>query len=207
MHAQVPMSGVLVEQVLDALPDPVFVVDPEAHVLAYNEAASAFLHDQGDGTLNQLFGAALACLNQQGLGRACGRTSACAGCKIRAAIESCWSENGTFRQRHEFQRAGPDGTTESLYLLISASPLRAAESPLAVVVLEDVSEVNRLHHMLPICSVCKKVRDDQDAWHAVELYVAEHTDVTFSHGYCDACADKVFGELEARREQKKRSGD
>lgn len=50
-----------------------------------------------------------------------------------------------------------------------------------------LADVKQLHGLLPICSYCKRIRDDQNYWQQVESYVAEHTDVQFSHGYCPDC--------------------
>jgi DNA-binding response OmpR family regulator len=50
-----------------------------------------------------------------------------------------------------------------------------------------LSQVKQLHGLLPICSYCKKVRSDTNYWQQVDTYIAQHTDVTFSHGICPAC--------------------
>jgi hypothetical protein len=56
---------------------------------------------------------------------------------------------------------------------------------------EALDQVKQLHGLLPICSWCKKVRDDQNLWQSVEEYVAEHTDAEFSHGICPDCYAKA----------------
>ena len=58
------------------------------------------------------------------------------------------------------------------------------------------SQVKHLAGLLPICSLCKKVRDDQNYWHQVETYIAQHTDATFTHSYCPDCFKKLMSELE-----------
>jgi hypothetical protein len=42
----------------------------------------------------------------------------------------------------------------------------------------------------PICSYCKKVRDEQNTWHHVESYLAAQVGVTCSHGICPTCWDE-----------------
>lgn len=60
--------------------------------------------------------------------------------------------------------------------------------------LEDsLSRVRRLRGLLPICSYCKKVRNDNDYWQQVESYIAEHADVQFTHGICPECYADVMG--------------
>ena len=55
-----------------------------------------------------------------------------------------------------------------------------------------LANVKQLQGLLPICSYCKKIRDDQDYWHQVDSYVAQHTDVQFSHSICPSCFDTVM---------------
>jgi PAS domain S-box-containing protein len=50
-----------------------------------------------------------------------------------------------------------------------------------------LAEVKTLREILPICSYCRRVRDDADYWDSVENYIARHTDTRFSHGICPSC--------------------
>jgi hypothetical protein len=49
-----------------------------------------------------------------------------------------------------------------------------------------------LSGFLPICAACKKIRDEQGAWHVIEAYISAHTDAKFSHGLCPDCAEKLY---------------
>lgn len=54
--------------------------------------------------------------------------------------------------------------------------------------LEDaLARVKQLQGLLPICSYCKRVRDDKNYWHQVDAYVRTHLEVEFSHGICPDC--------------------
>ena len=64
---------------------------------------------------------------------------------------------------------------------------------------EALSRVKQLQGLLPICSYCKKIRDDQNYWHQVESYVGKHTDARFSHGICPDCTEKFRIELTTDR--------
>lgn len=50
-----------------------------------------------------------------------------------------------------------------------------------------LAEVKTLREILPICSYCKKIRDDENYWHTVESYISLHTTTLFSHGICPSC--------------------
>jgi len=57
--------------------------------------------------------------------------------------------------------------------------------------LENALErVKQLQGLLPICSYCKKIRDDQNYWQQVEQYISKHSEVQFSHGICPECFEK-----------------
>jgi signal transduction histidine kinase len=58
-----------------------------------------------------------------------------------------------------------------------------------------LAEIKQLKGMLPICSNCKKIRDDKGYWNHLELYIEEHADASFSHGICPECIKKLYPEL------------
>ena len=55
-----------------------------------------------------------------------------------------------------------------------------------------LKEVKTLSGMLPICSSCKKVRDDQGYWNQIEQYISHHSDAHFSHSLCPDCAEQLY---------------
>lgn len=62
--------------------------------------------------------------------------------------------------------------------------------------LENVlTEVRKLSGMLPICSSCKKIRDDAGYWNQIEEYIKDHSEVQFSHSICPQCAQQLYSEF------------
>jgi sigma-B regulation protein RsbU (phosphoserine phosphatase) len=51
--------------------------------------------------------------------------------------------------------------------------------------------VKQLSGLLPICSYCKKIRDDQNYWQQVEAYVGKHSEAQFSHSICPTCYEDI----------------
>ncbi|MDA1045209.1 MAG: hypothetical protein O3C57_08305 [Verrucomicrobia bacterium] len=49
------------------------------------------------------------------------------------------------------------------------------------------SEVKLLEGLLPICSVCKSIRDKDGNWATMEAYITERSNAQFSHSYCPDC--------------------
>jgi PAS domain-containing protein len=54
-----------------------------------------------------------------------------------------------------------------------------------------LAEVRELQKILPICSYCRNIRDDENYWQTVESYISHHTNTRFSHGICPACFENV----------------
>ena len=57
-------------------------------------------------------------------------------------------------------------------------------------------EIKVLRGFLSICSVCKKIRNDQGLWQQMESYFHQHSDVQFSHGICEVCMKQKYGDIE-----------
>jgi DNA-binding response OmpR family regulator len=54
-----------------------------------------------------------------------------------------------------------------------------------------LDQVKQLQGLLPICSYCKNVRDDNNYWQKVESYISQHSEAQFSHGICPDCYEKI----------------
>ena len=52
-----------------------------------------------------------------------------------------------------------------------------------------------INGILPICSACKKIRDDEGSWRQIEAYISAHSDAEFSHGICDDCFERLYSDL------------
>ena len=70
-----------------------------------------------------------------------------------------------------------------------------------------LKEVETLSGLIPICSKCKKIRDDQGYWNQVEVYIQKHSSAQFSHSICPDClkefdpvlAEKVLSRIKRRK--------
>ena len=60
-----------------------------------------------------------------------------------------------------------------------------------------LAHVQRLQGLLPICSYCKKVRNEANYWEQVESYFTTHSDLDFTHSICPQCTEKMLREVEA----------
>jgi len=92
---------------------------------------------------------------------------------------------------------GISGISYAAFRLNVAEQAREA---LIVDLKQSLADVKQLQGILPICSSCKKIRDDKGYWHQVEVYISEHTEADFSHGLCEECAHKLYPEIYKDRE-------
>lgn len=86
--------------------------------------------------------------------------------------------------------AAPDSTESVIYSMardITESRQKEEEREQLLKKLQDaMAEVKTLRSILPICSYCRKIREEDD-WYTVEAYMARHTSTQFSHGICPTC--------------------
>lgn len=60
---------------------------------------------------------------------------------------------------------------------------------------QALDQIKLMEGLIPICSYCKGIRDDQGYWSTVEKFIKQHSDVEFTHGICDVCLKKHFPEV------------
>ena len=65
---------------------------------------------------------------------------------------------------------------------------------------EKTQDLKVLSGLLPICSSCKKIRDDKGYWNQIEGYIQQHSDAEFSHSVCPECAKKLYPDLSLDQE-------
>ncbi|MEN8233063.1 MAG: GAF domain-containing protein [Thermodesulfobacteriota bacterium] len=58
-----------------------------------------------------------------------------------------------------------------------------------------LSEIKTLQGIIPICSICKNIRDDQGFWQQVESYISKHSQASFSHAICPECEKEYYADL------------
>ena len=90
--------------------------------------------------------------------------------------------------------AAPDAAEQVIYSVArDVTERKAADEEREKLVRElqaALTEVRSLQEILPICSYCKRIRDDEDYWHSVEAYFARHRSTRFSHSICPSCFER-----------------
>jgi PAS domain-containing protein len=191
----------LLASAFNAMPSPVFVVDEDVRIYECNTAAAALLKAEKPEVLRLRGGEALHCLYHHVEEEGCGRSAACADCVVRNSVKQAFQGGSVVRsrQRMELFRGGK---VIEVYVLVTSTPFVFQDTHYAILVLEDISELVELQNIIPICSVCKQVRTDDNYWVQVESYLKERMDIQFTHGLCPSCRDKYLDELNALKQNK-----
>jgi hypothetical protein len=63
---------------------------------------------------------------------------------------------------------------------------------------DALSEIKTLRGIIPICSNCKQIRDDEGLWSQIETYISDHSEAEFTHGYCPECVKELYPDMHGR---------
>ncbi len=66
-----------------------------------------------------------------------------------------------------------------------------------------LTQIKTLEGIVPICSGCKKIRDDKGYWNLLEAYIEKHSEASFSHSMCPDCTEEFYGEEDWYQKKKK----
>ena len=69
---------------------------------------------------------------------------------------------------------------------------------------ESLEKIKVLQGLLPICAQCKKIRDREGAWHQLEVYVRDHSQAEFTHGFCPDCAREALRQAGLKNDSEQR---
>jgi hypothetical protein len=182
------------QSVFGAIPQPMFVVDDDVRLMAFNPAAQGMIGNAMETIFRRRGGDVFNCVHHTDSPEGCGHGPSCGDCVIRNSVKTAIAGQTVTRQRTLMEMVRGN-STHSVELLVTAAPFEHNSEKLALLVLEDITELSTLRRLLPICASCKKVRDDQDYWQTVERYFTANLNVDFSHGICPDCARKLYPEL------------
>ncbi len=188
----------LYRAVIDAFPCFVLVVDSDVRVVDCNVAARDLLGQAPPLVLRRRAGDAFHCIHSTETPGGCGTAPACQDCVLRNSVTQAANGVPVSRRTHRMELVR-GGVVQTVWVLVTASPLEYGREHLVLLVLQDVSELIALQHIIPICAHCRKVRDDGNFWRDVESYFKTHMDISFSHGICPECAARFFGEFIPRQ--------
>ena len=177
--------------VFEILPSAVIVVDYDFYIYDLNPEAAKLFDIDSDVILHRLCGEIMNCVHARESDEGCGKTRFCPDCVIRNAVESAKQNKAVHRNQYKM-KVQNNGQVRNVHMLVSASSFEHEGDNFVLLAIEDITEVTKLKRLLPICSSCKKIRNDENYWEAVADYLKKHEDMEFTHSICPDCIRKYY---------------
>ncbi|GAB4346838.1 MAG: hypothetical protein Kow0089_24360 [Desulfobulbaceae bacterium] len=194
---QLREKTLFLENIIASLQHPFYVIDAETHAIVLANPAANFDYALGS-TCYQLTH---------------GRDTPCSGkehpCPIREVAETgepCRVEhihrvNGEERifEVHAYPIMEGNRLIRVIEYVLDISERKRMEEERERYLREleqALEEVQTLRGLLPICSFCKKVRDEKGYWNQIEAYLSSRSELLFSHGICEECLKKHYPDCE-----------
>jgi PAS domain-containing protein len=194
MTWRIQKKGDFIENILNAIPLPIFVVDEDVRIFWSNQSAAPLLDAAPESVFLRRCGEVFHCRHAVESTAGCGRTEFCPDCPVRNSVQQSIHGQRVVRVRNKMTLVGQDKAIE-MHLLVTTAPFLYQDESLVLLILEDISELIKLKSIVPICAYCKKIRDDEDFWQSVENYFKVHLSLDLSHGVCPECAIKLYLDL------------
>ncbi|MDL1893512.1 PAS domain-containing protein [Sphingobacteriales bacterium CHB3] len=183
----------LYRTILDAIPQPVLLVDDDVNVIDLNRAALELVNKSRLEVLYIRGGEMLNCIHTNDSPGGCGRGPHCGDCIIRNSVTASLSGKPVHRQRTKAELVQGDEVKE-IELMVTASPVWIGNRKLALLILEDITEIVRLRTLVPMCSKCRRVRNDEQFWQSVEAYIKAEFNAEVTHSLCQECVTELYPE-------------
>ncbi|MFC1554898.1 PAS domain-containing protein [candidate division KSB1 bacterium] len=186
------MESDFLGKIINSMPVPVFLVDEDLRIEQLNDEAEKFAENKN--VLKNRTGNVLKCINAQKDDNDCGLSEACNDCVIRNSVKASIDGNKITKERHVLQKVEGENTIEK-QILISSSSIEENDEKYAILVIEDITELLDLKKLIPICSNCKKIKNDENYWQMAEDYIETHTESQLTHGICTDCFKTLYPDL------------
>jgi len=183
----------LYNTIFDEMPIVAFVVDADVRIKAANVEAKRVISDE-TGIYDKRGGEVLKCVHSSVHESGCGHAPECKNCLIRNSIIKARDGAKTYRLHSVLKLEKPEGSI-LFHALITATPFSYDNEAFYLLMIENVNELMMLKNLIPICSNCKKIRDDDDFWTTVEQYFNTYISVDFTHSVCPDCIKELYPEL------------
>ncbi len=179
---------------IDALPSSVFIVDKDFKICDMNQEVRKLFKIDSDDLIEKLCGLVFNCRYAIDAITGCGTATNCADCVVRNSVQLAGIGKSTYKQKHQL-KVQKNGINSVSHILVTASAIEIDSIEKILLVIEDITEMTLLRKMLPICSSCKKIRNDENYWDEVSDYLSNHTDLEFTHSICPSCVKKIYPDL------------
>ena len=188
--------------ILDTLPIPLMLVNRDVQLLWVNRSAHNMIKRMRTYRDLGKSGEVLGCVHALETAGGCGCSAACADCVLQHSVRQAFEGREVHQRKTTMHVQTPEGCKD-IHLLVTATPMCEGEDEMVLLCLQDISELIQLRSLIPICSSCKKIRNDDSYWQSLETHFHERLDIRFSHSICPECKGKLYPGLEAEGESPK----
>lgn len=198
-HRELPAQKDFSATLLDTLPNPFFYKDTEGRYLGCNKALEEMLGLPRE----RIIGRTVFDVAPEGVaGQYHEKDQALLNAPGKQVYESRIISEWGDRERnvifHKSTFTDNSGVVQGIMgVVFDVTDLKAAEAEKTKLIKEletALAEIKTLSGMLPICSSCKKIRDDQGYWQQLETYIETHSQALFSHSICPSCSKDLYGD-------------
>jgi len=209
MDFKVGQEAILLGTIAQTLPDPIFIIDEEGNYVEVIGGLERHLYDSGDylrkNSLHKVFPKAIA---DQFLATV---KSAIVTNTLQLIEYELTSldmmqnpmDGPTRPQWYQGRvyplRLLPENQTVVIWIAINITEkirIKKERDKVAEELKRAVKEIKTLRGILPLCSYCKKVRDDKGYWQQVDHYIQKHTEADVSHSICPECLKEHFPDMD-----------
>lgn len=180
------------DQLVERMSDGLVVLDAQGRLIDINPAARSFLsgvHAETGARAEEIEGV---------LGQAIARLRSGPSDHQEVSLPGDPARHLDLRASSLFDRSGRrSGILLIIRDVTERKRLELERESLIALLTTALADVKTLSGLLPICSSCKKIRDDTGYWRTLERYISDHSEAQFSHGLCDECLHKLYPELDA----------
>ncbi|MBT3199385.1 MAG: hypothetical protein HN350_05665 [Phycisphaerales bacterium] len=170
------------QSILDAMPNPVFIIDRKGRIKLLNEPASQQQKLLNAYTHRERMGNLLGCINALSSPNGCGGARNCKDCPIRKSVFEAFEGKHTFRAKKTFQVL-TSGEYRPVRIWITASPIRYNECDLVALTFEDIEELIEAAGLVEVCSSSGQNTEDPNDLQGIGLYVQEDFKHQVKHAY------------------------
>jgi hypothetical protein len=184
----------LAHNVIEGMPSMVFLMDEFPMIVGMNSLAKKMAGLLKINFYQKRCGELFHCVNSSDP-ESCGTTEACKTCPIRDIYENTQTNGGVIRRRVEMTVCNGGGKQETRFFVVTSYKIEAKSGGIVTLIVDDISELLQIKSFIPICTSCKKIKDDDHVWKKLEDYFRLQGEIVFSHCLCPDCLEKVCPDI------------
>lgn len=183
-----------IKALIDALPSAIFFVDSDYRIVDLNPLARELFETPPEQIIKTLCGDFFCCYHALTAEGGCGTTTSCDHCVIRNSVIGSSQGQTFYKEKYTLQTLC-NGQKSEIELLVTSFPFIYEGQEIITLVIDDITELVTLKKMLPICSHCKSIRNDENYWQEIADYIRANSNFEFTHGLCPKCVKVLYPDM------------